>query len=122
MSLPIGARALIRRRFDPDAFDARGRLQPRTYTDAPFTGAIQPLAGDDREVLPEGVRSTSSHVVYTRIPHTLLTAEPQTQTAADRVVDGATVYVVTHVDTWDVSELIPHDRAYLSQLQERDAP
>lgn len=117
MSLPIGARQLFRRRPDgPDVFNDDGILVPSPTTDEPFTGAIQPLSGDDREVLPEGVRTSSSHVCYTRLPHTLSVGNTSDKTRADQVVDGSTVYQVTHVDTW--TELIPHDRAYLSKLQE----
>lgn len=112
----LGERALTRRRLGGGAHVA-GRWVPGDPTDTTFKGAVQPLSGRDREVLPEGIRQAARRKVYCA-RGTLQTDDPTASPAveADRVIDGTEVWVVVHVD--NAHEVIPHDRAYLVREQE----
>ena len=110
----LGDRALVRRRFAAGTYTA-GRYAAGSSTDTPFTGSLQPLKGEEREVLPEGVRVTDSRKIYTD-PGVLRTDGQPGDPPADHVIVDGVAYVVVHVD--DPHPLIEHDRVYITRVQE----
>lgn len=113
MSL-LGEQTLTRRRRGAPTW-ATGRHTPAAASDTTFRGSVQPMKGDERQVLPEGVRSLQAKKVYCA-RGTLRTEDQHAGVPADEVLIGAEVYTVVHVD--DSHPLIPHDRAYLVRTQE----
>jgi hypothetical protein len=113
MSL-LGERSLTRRRIAAQTWDD-GVATPGASADTPFLGSLQPMSGDDRQVLLEGLRSKRGRKVYAP-RNTLRTEDQHGGVPADQVVDGTTVYTVIHVD--NDHPLLEHDRAYLVRVQE----
>lgn len=112
----LGESTLTRRRYAAGSIGADGRWTEGVTTDATFRGSVQPLSGKDMAILSEGLRAKVTRKVYA--PRgTLRTVDQHDGDRSDRVVDGdGLVYEVVHVD--DAHPLIPHDRAYLTRVQE----
>lgn len=114
----LGQHTLTRRRYAAGAYDSTGTWVPGAVTDTTFVGSLQSLGGRDRQVMPEGIRTSVTLKVY--CPNgTLRTADQHTGEAADEVIDGALTLTVIHVD--DAHPLLPHQRVYLQRKRE-EAP
>lgn len=115
MSL-LGERDLTRRRSADGAYTA-GRWAAGATTDTTFRGSVQPLDGQDRQVLPEGLRQRDGRKVYA--PSGTLRVDDQAdESSGDLVVIDGVAYRVVHVDS--DHPLLTHDRAFLVRVQEAE--
>lgn len=125
MSIPLlGAQTLTRRRFAAGTKVALGSPGAGSYvqgasTDTTFSGSVQPLNGRDLQVLEEGVRERVTLKVYCATD-TLRTADQEAGTSPDLVVIASGVFAGTYqvAAVAQQTALLPHDRAYLTQVQE----
>lgn len=110
----LGQRALTRRRYNAQARSATtGRLNPRTYTDAAFTGSWQPAPADVIERLPDGERAQAVYEVITTTP--LRTSDVGGQTPADVVVVDGDEWQVRHVEDWTAAPMLRHYMALVTR-------
>lgn len=115
----LGQRPLTRRRFDktgPDT-DADGFpiTDNLTAVDTTFQGSVQVLKGNQRQVMVEGVRVMAQKKLYCNTG-TLRTEDDRLGIRADEVIDGAKRYTVVYTD--DDHPLIPHQKAFLIEVQQ----
>ncbi|MEN0065939.1 MAG: hypothetical protein AAGA48_27610 [Myxococcota bacterium] len=112
----LGEGTLTRRRYAVGAYSSTGGWAAGPSTESTFMGSLQPLAGRDRQVLPEGVRASASRKIYC-LQGTLRTDDQHSGVSADEVIDAqGRIYTVIHVD--DAHPLLPHERVYLQRKRE----
>jgi hypothetical protein len=112
----LGERTHTRRRYAADTY-VDGRVVRGATTDTPVVGSLQPLQERDRQVLPEGLRSSDLRKLYAA-RDALRTEDQHSGTKADELIDARTgfVFVVVHSD--DSHEEIEHGRYFLARKQE----
>lgn len=113
MSL-LGETTITRRRFGTTTWtDGRATEAPAAVST--FRASVQPLAGRDRQVLPQGIRSRVGRKVY--CPRGTLRVDDQdTGDRADEVVISGEIFTVVHVD--NEHPLLEHDRAFVLRTRE----
>lgn len=91
-----------------------------TESETTFTvenAGVQPVAGNQLDVLPEGYRDRKNHRVYTTTP--VFTAKEATNGLADQIEAYPGVWCdVIKVEPWDYG-LQSHYLAYVSEENER---
>lgn len=102
-------------RYGPETQDPdTGRTIKPAPTEIAITGSFQPISGEEREALPEGVRSSAQWKVYTKTE--LQTADQFNKTPADEIAFNGDRHVVVQVEPRQ--SLIPHYKGYLVRKQE----
>jgi hypothetical protein len=112
----LGETTLTRRRTAAPTW-TDGRAVAGATADTSFQGSVQPLGGQDRQVLPEGLRQRDGRKVYCA-RGTLRTDDQHAGVPADQVLISGTAFTVVHVDA--DHPLLEHDRAYLVRGQEAE--
>ncbi len=110
----LGAELITLRTFAAGSWDASGVFVPGASTDTTISGSVQPLEGEDREILPEGERHRDGIKVYTKSavrPVDQYTAE----SAQHFIVDGV-VYEIWNAKRW--RDVIVHTKALALRVQE----
>jgi len=80
-----------------------------------FTASVQPLTGDERETLPEGLREKGAFRLYTDFK--LRTDDQKTKDPADRVTLENKEYLVVMLEPWQ-NGIIPHYKAIVSEAND----
>lgn len=110
-----------RYRPSPQVLGTDRRPVPPTYATAQVRVHVEPASPDDRQSLPEGVRTGRTNVVFAPMGWLSL-PNLNTRTEADRltfVMDRGTepgVFVVMKIEAY--MGLVPHDRALVVEVQE----
>lgn len=115
----LGQRPIVRRRFDGAGTVTDGDWSPPPYEDQPILATVQPLTGDELQVLDSGKRSRQPRKVYTRAEVRVADQErglTTTATMSDQLVIDGLVYEVMEVSRQET--VIPHYRAVVLRLQE----
>lgn len=121
--MPVGARPLTRRRFDPGSWDTTGRYVNGPSTDTAFYGSFQPISRrNQREV--GGERTAATHTVYTVPGLDLRPSQQDGGWLADRIIVAsgplAGVYEVESAQPYDEFAPLPHYEADLTRYNEPD--
>lgn len=111
----LGEILMTRRRYDAGAYDSTGKWVEGLAVDTPFRGSLQPLNGRDREVLPEGLRSSVLLKIYC-LPGTLRTDDQHSGVKADEVLADLGTFTVVHDQ--GPHPLLPHQRVYVRRRTE----
>jgi hypothetical protein len=107
----VGARTLTVRRTTSGEF-VDGTYETTTTT-LTVRGTLHPLGDRDRQLLPEGLRSSARAKLYTTTELTVMT----TDQPADRIVLGGRDLVVTADSDWFDAHIggVPHYRYILTE-------
>lgn len=81
-------------------------------SDVVLDGSLQPMNSRDVLLLPEGQRTRENLKLYTDTQ--LFPAEKETGRPADRLTIGSSVYEVTGIEMWTLTD-IPHYKAILTK-------
>ena len=107
----LGAKPYTARRFPANSVVDYRQVEG-TPTEFTIRASVQPVTGEELQLLPEGRRSRRVLKAYT--PTVLRTADERTQTPADQVqVDGEWFEVQ---QTWRQRVIIPHSKVLLVRL------
>lgn len=82
-------------------------------TDVNITASIQPLTARQMLLLPEGRRNTTAYNLFTS--SRLFTAEPATNTNADKVILPDGTYEVFSCESWQ-NGIINHYKAVVTRI------
>jgi len=80
-----------------------------------FEASLQPLAGDELETLPEGLREKGAYRLYTDFA--LRAENQQAETIGDKVTLFGKEYLVVFVEPWQ-NNVIPHYKAIVSEADD----
>lgn len=99
-------------RFEADSLD-HGILERGDSDEFEFTASVQPVSGNEKVSLPEGVREREMYRLYT--DYALKTADETAKTTADRVTLFGKLFEVISVEIWQ-NKVIPHYKAIVSLI------
>jgi len=89
----------------------KGQYSPGAETELIIQASVQPLAGRELDLLPEGRKELESYKIYTTIE--LKTADQSEQTQADELTLFGKSFEVIKVENWQ-NAVIPHYKAIVS--------
>lgn len=110
----LGESDVTRRRYAAGSYDSTGSwVGDPSPTDTTIQMSIQPMPGDQVQLLPEGLRTRNVQVGYTESD--MITAVANGP-RGDQIIDGATTYDVHEAGPW--AAVLPHTQVALVEVQE----
>jgi hypothetical protein len=120
----LGVEPITRRRFAAGTRDGDGKFVPGAFVVATIQASVQPLTGEEAQILPEGERARTWLKAYTTSK--LQPVDQHDGEAGDRLVISETI-----ADLFDVTagvyevrtvarqrKIIPHYRGFIVRVQE----
>lgn len=107
------------RTYDVDGvrYDAgtenKGRYVPGATNPIEFSASVQPLTGNEKLTLPEGIREKETYRIYTDFE--LHTSNEKDKKKADRVTLFGKTFEIVRCDIWQ-NKVIPHYKAIASLI------
>lgn len=98
-------------RRDPDTL-VKGRVVTGATSPLSFSGSVQPITGNERQALPEGLRERGRYYLYTDFA--LRTENQTTKEPADEVDLFGSKYKVVFLEPWQ-NNILSHYRALVSE-------
>ena len=113
----LGQEPVAWRRFAASTVATTGRSTKGAITTAALYGSVQPMDGDDLQVLPEGERTRRGRKVYTTTE--LRTTNVSAQTMNDQLYIDGVWWEVMHVQ--NQRSVIAHYKVLVLAVQETEA-
>lgn len=111
MSFGVFRQAITGTRRAPDTL-LKGRKIDGAESAISLNGSVQPITGNERQTLPEGIRERARYAIYT--DYALRTDDQTAKTPADTLDLFGKKYKVVIVEPWQ-NGLINHYRAIVSE-------